>query len=110
MGKLDDNDAVQFDDAYSEDERRIINDNIGRQVQERYLRCGGTLPANNINPVFKTYETVGHLDNGRRKPEGDTILPSPDAGNPKAYFTAPLLVARPITHMPVLQRPFENGL
>ncbi len=64
MGKLDDNDAVQFDDAYSEDERRIINDNIGRQVQERYLRCQELYRANNINPVFKTYETVGHWTTG----------------------------------------------
>ncbi|HNH23035.1 MAG TPA: hypothetical protein PLY26_12850, partial [Ferruginibacter sp.] len=59
-----DNDAVQFDDAYSEDERRIINDNIGRQVQERYLRCQELYRANNINPVFKTYETVGHWTTG----------------------------------------------
>ena len=34
MGKLDENDPVQFDDAYGENERKIINDNIGRTVQE----------------------------------------------------------------------------
>ena len=29
MGSLDDNDAVQFDDAYDDRERKIINANIG---------------------------------------------------------------------------------
>jgi hypothetical protein len=60
MGKLDENDAVQFDDAYNENERRIINDNIGRYVLERYLECQKIYQANNITPVFKTYESIGH--------------------------------------------------
>lgn len=60
MGQLDDNDAVQFDDAYTEKERNIINHNIGRNVQERYLACQKLYQANNINPTFKTYENVGH--------------------------------------------------
>ncbi len=60
MGKLDDNDAVQFDDAYDEKERDIINNNIGRQVQERYLNCQKIYLENNIHPVFTTYENVGH--------------------------------------------------
>lgn len=60
MGKLDENDAVQFDDAYSEKEREIINNNIGQYVQERYLKCQAIYKANNIHPLFKTYENVGH--------------------------------------------------
>lgn len=60
MGKLDDNDAVQFDDAYNKKERKIINDNIGRHVQERYLKCQEVYRQNNINQIFKSYETVGH--------------------------------------------------
>jgi hypothetical protein len=60
MGKLDENDAVQFDDAYSENERKIINDNMGRYVQERYLECQKIYQENNISPMFKTYENVGH--------------------------------------------------
>ncbi len=60
MGKLDENDAVQFDDAYSEAERSIINDNIGSKVQERYQACQNIYQQNNITPVFKTYETAGH--------------------------------------------------
>ena len=60
MGRLDDNDAVQFDDAYSEDERNIINTNIGKNVQERYLKCQDIYQENGIRPVFKTVEKVGH--------------------------------------------------
>lgn len=60
MGRLDDNDAVQFDDAYSEDERNIINTNIGKNVQERYLKCQDIYHENAIRPIFKTVENVGH--------------------------------------------------
>ena len=60
MGKLDDNDAVQFDDAYNENERNIINNNIGRYVPERYLKCQLIYQENNITPIFKTYESIGH--------------------------------------------------
>lgn len=60
MGKLDENDAVQFDDAYSENERKIINDSIGRSVQERYLECQKIYQDNKFNPIFKSYENVGH--------------------------------------------------
>ncbi len=60
MGKLDENDAVQFDDAYSDNERKIINDNIGGTVQERYLKCQEIYKKNNITPIFTAYENVGH--------------------------------------------------
>lgn len=60
MGKLDENDAVQFDDAYSKQERKIINENLGRSVQERYLNCQTIYRNFNIAPIFKTYDTVGH--------------------------------------------------
>lgn len=60
MGKLDDNDAVQFDDAYNESERKIINANLGRGVQERYLECQKIYQKHNIAPTFKTFEDIGH--------------------------------------------------
>jgi hypothetical protein len=60
MGILDDNDAVQFDDAYSRKERKIINNYIGQHVEERYLKCQKIYQKNNINPIFKSYENVGH--------------------------------------------------
>lgn len=60
MGELDDNDAVQYDDAYSKKERKIINDNIAATVQKRYLECQKVYLKANINASFKTYEKVGH--------------------------------------------------
>lgn len=60
MGQLDENDAVQFDDAYSYQERKIINDNIGATVQNRYVECQKYYVKSNINATFKTYENVGH--------------------------------------------------
>ena len=60
MGKLDENDAVQFDDAYDDKERKIINNNIGRTVQGRYLECQKIYHEHNISPIFKIFENVGH--------------------------------------------------
>jgi hypothetical protein len=60
MGQLDENDAVQYDDAYNKKERKIINDNIGATVQKRYLECQKVYLKANINATFKTYENVGH--------------------------------------------------
>lgn len=64
MGKLDENDAVQFDDAYSKKERNIINKHIGANVQDRYLACQKIYRQHNINATFKTYETIGHWTTG----------------------------------------------
>ncbi|MBS1927982.1 MAG: hypothetical protein KIS82_04640 [Ferruginibacter sp.] len=60
MGELDDNDAVQYDDAYNKKERKIINSNIGETVQKRYLQCQKVYLTANINSTFKTYVQVGH--------------------------------------------------
>jgi len=60
MGALDDNDAVQFDDAYNEHERTIINSTLGRKVQERYKKCQNIYKENNILAKFSTYKKVGH--------------------------------------------------
>lgn len=60
MGKLDDNDAVQYDDAYNNKERKIINNIIGATVQKRYIECQNVYKKSNINATFKTFEEVGH--------------------------------------------------
>lgn len=60
MGGSDDNDAVKFDDAYSESERKIINENISKNVQKRYLECQRIYLENSITPIFNTYENIGH--------------------------------------------------
>lgn len=61
MGALDDNDAVQYDDAYNKTERNIINKNIGATVQPRYKACEKIYTETNINATFKTFENVGHF-------------------------------------------------
>lgn len=60
MGALDQNDAVQYEDAYSSQERQIINSNLGDNVQERYLKCQELYRQKNVEPIFKTYGAVGH--------------------------------------------------
>lgn len=60
MGELDDNDAVQFDDAYNKKEREIINEHIASTVQKRYVACQNIYSMAGINATFKTYDKVGH--------------------------------------------------
>ncbi|MDP2159916.1 MAG: hypothetical protein Q8K02_05510 [Flavobacterium sp.] len=60
MGALDTNDAVQFDDAYSGSERKIINENLGKSVQERFVNCQNYYQTQDISATFKTFEKVGH--------------------------------------------------
>jgi len=60
MGALDNNDAVQFDDAYNAHERTIINTTLGFKVQERYKECQRIYTKNSISAKFHTYEKVGH--------------------------------------------------
>lgn len=64
MGALDDNDAVQFDDAYSTSERKIINKNLGSKVQERFVKGQKIYSENKVNAIFKTYENIGHGTTG----------------------------------------------
>lgn len=60
MGALDDNDAVQYDDAYSESERDLINSNLGSNVQTRWQNVQNIYAGQNVNARFKTYPDVGH--------------------------------------------------
>ncbi len=60
MGKEDQNDAVQFDDAYNITERKIINTTLGNKVQERWINCQNIYNKENISVEFKTYDKVGH--------------------------------------------------
>lgn len=63
MGTLDDNDAVQFDDAYNDGERAIINSKFGKKVQERWQKYQGLYQNYKIDATFQTYEEVGHWTN-----------------------------------------------
>lgn len=60
MGALDDNDAVQFDDAYSAEERHIVNTQLGQNVQPRFVRCQQLYLENGVQCLFTTYENIGH--------------------------------------------------
>ncbi|HSD14983.1 MAG TPA: hypothetical protein VLB74_10075 [Flavobacterium sp.] len=60
MGALDDNDAVQYDDAYNDDERRIINTTLGNQTQNRWQHCQQIYKNQSVNAKYTTYENVGH--------------------------------------------------
>ncbi|WP_242928629.1 hypothetical protein [Pontibacter vulgaris] len=61
MGALDDNDAVAFDDAYSQEDREIVYRLMGRQlvpqrwqfVEKVYLKSG-------VQADFRTYQNIGH--------------------------------------------------
>lgn len=65
MGENDINDAVAYDDAYSEDERFIVHKTMGKFIhperweksQEVYKRCGARV-------TFRTFKGVGHGTNG----------------------------------------------
>ncbi len=60
MGALDENDAVQYDDAYNAEERHIINSNLGSEVQKRWQKNQELYKKEGINARFTTYEKVGH--------------------------------------------------
>lgn len=60
MGALDNNDAIQFDDAYNTSERNTINSLLGETVQERWKKCQDIYKKETKNVKFSTYENVGH--------------------------------------------------
>ena len=60
MGALDENDAVQFEDAYSMEERNIINSTMGTTVQERFKVCQNIYVREKIAARFTIYKDVGH--------------------------------------------------
>jgi hypothetical protein len=61
MGAEDDNDAVLFDDAYSESERVVIFDVIGKQIlSDRWAKCQEVYEASEAKVIFNTYPGIGH--------------------------------------------------
>jgi hypothetical protein len=65
MGALDENDAVQFDDAYNDKERKIINAKLGSSVQVRFLKCQEIFRLHNVNVEFRIYDSIGHWTTGK---------------------------------------------
>lgn len=61
MGALDDNDAVPYDDAYSDEERAVIYATVGKQMQpQRWEKCQQIYMQDEVNAKFRTYNEVGH--------------------------------------------------
>ncbi|MDO6389211.1 hypothetical protein Q4E40_03660 [Pontibacter sp. BT731] len=61
MGELDDNDAVAFDDAYSEAEREVVYRLMGKQlVPERWELVKKVYLENKVQADFRTYPAIGH--------------------------------------------------
>ncbi len=64
MGENDTNDAVKYDDAYSDTERKTIHSALGQNMQpERWAKCQDIYKENKVNVVFHTYENIGHGTN-----------------------------------------------
>ncbi|MDO6713450.1 hypothetical protein Q4567_22200 [Aliiglaciecola sp. 2_MG-2023] len=64
MGEKDTNDAVKYDDAYSDVERKAIYSVLGQNMQpERWAKCQDIYKANDVNVVFHTYKDIGHGTN-----------------------------------------------
>lgn len=65
MGALDDNDAVPYDDAYSSEERQLIFNTVGKEMQpQRWEKCQQIYRDEGVNARFRTYEEVGHWSTG----------------------------------------------
>jgi hypothetical protein len=61
MGKLDDNDAIPYDDAFDQNEREQIYKLLGKEMQPgRWNSCRNIYLGKNVNATIKTYEDIGH--------------------------------------------------
>lgn len=60
MGADDENDSLQFDDAYSDLERKIITEVLDKDMGVRWDKCKKLYEAQGIKAQFITYPGVGH--------------------------------------------------
>lgn len=61
MGEHDDNDAIQFDDAYNEDERQAIYATVGESIQpERWKNCQKVCKDLGLKAKYITFKDIGH--------------------------------------------------
>jgi pimeloyl-ACP methyl ester carboxylesterase len=66
MGADDTNDAVKFDDAYTETQRKIIYEYLGERMQpDRWEKCQSLYREAGATVTFRTYPCVGHDTNER---------------------------------------------
>ncbi|WP_445363438.1 hypothetical protein ACJJIQ_01150 [Microbulbifer sp. ANSA003] len=65
MGENDTNDAVAYDDAYSEEERLVIYKTTGKSIHpERWSNSQEAYKKYGANVTFRTFKGVGHGTNG----------------------------------------------
>lgn len=61
MGKLDDNDAVPYEDAFDQKERELIYELLGREMlPKRWKRCEILYVKSGVHAQMHTYENMGH--------------------------------------------------
>jgi hypothetical protein len=61
MGKLDENDAIPYSDAFDQDQREQIYRLLGKQMQpQRWDRCTEIYRNMNVNVTIVSYEDAGH--------------------------------------------------
>lgn len=61
MGQLDDNDAVPYDDAFSQPEREQILNLLGEEMlPERWKKCNHLYKELKVNADIRLYEGIGH--------------------------------------------------
>lgn len=65
MGYEDTNDAVSYDDAYSQRERLIVHEVIGEEMGSRWRFVQKVYLENGSNSTFVTYGNVGHWTDTR---------------------------------------------
>lgn len=70
MGALDDNDAIPYEDGYSENERKVIYKLLGQEMMpSRWANCKRVCELENNNSSIKTYPETGHEQPARIKKE-----------------------------------------
>jgi hypothetical protein len=65
MGAADDNDTLKFSDAFSEDEREIVYEVIGKDMAKRWSKAQSIYLDEQANTTLITYGQIGHWTNGR---------------------------------------------
>ena len=66
MGAKDENDAVLYDDGYSESERAIVFAVLGEKMQpDRWIRVQELYREAGANATFRTYDHMGHGTDGQ---------------------------------------------
>lgn len=60
MGESDDNDALQYDDAYSDFERELVREVLNEDMAVRWENCKKAYESQEIRAEFHTLQGVGH--------------------------------------------------